>query len=159
MNRRLRNIKLIVFDFDGVMTDNTVYLNQNGMEMVRLSRADGYGIQILKELGYLLLILSSEQNPVVYERAKKLNIDVIHGSSNKTISLRNFLLKTQISSEEVLYVGNDMNDYEVMKFVGLCASPKDAVSKIRKLSDIRLKSVGGQGVVHELATLLKRQRG
>jgi YrbI family 3-deoxy-D-manno-octulosonate 8-phosphate phosphatase len=151
MNKRIKEIQLIVSDFDGVMTDNNVYLDQNGIEYVSVSRADGYGIQILKELGYAILIISSEQNPVVSERAKKLNIDVIQGSKNKVICLNNFLTMNKITSDKVLYIGNDMNDFDVMKSVGLCASPKDAHIIIRKISDIKLKTSGGHGVIRELA--------
>ena len=155
VKKAIKSIELIVFDFDGVMTDNTVYLDQNGVESVRVSRADGYGIQILKNLGYRILILSSERNPVVTARANKLNIDVIQGCKDKVTSLNEFLRKNRLLLDNTLYVGNDMNDFKVMKSVGLCAAPKDAHIKVRMISDIRLKTSGGYGVARELADLLE----
>ena len=108
--KQLRQIKLAVFDFDGVMTDDTVYIDQFGHEMVRVSRADGLAINILKNRGVSLLILSSEINQVVEKRAEKLNIPVLHGMSDKVAALKQYVIDNGIDLQQTLYVGNDLND-------------------------------------------------
>ena len=110
----LPKFDLLVYDFDGVLTDNTVYVDQNGIETVRVNRADGLAISMLKNEGRTQLILSTETNPVVSKRAEKLGIPVIQGSESKLICLKNYCNAHNINLKNVLYIGNDINDYEVM---------------------------------------------
>jgi 3-deoxy-D-manno-octulosonate 8-phosphate phosphatase (KDO 8-P phosphatase) len=148
------DIKLIVYDFDGVMTDNLVFVDQGGKETVACNRGDGLGINMIKNIPIPQIILSTETNEVVQQRAKKLGIPAIHGSSNKKQSLASYCLEKKISFSEVLYVGNDINDLEVMQQVGLPVCPADAHEKIRELSSHITKARGGKGVVRELAEWL-----
>lgn len=144
------SVSLLVYDFDGVLTDNTVYVDQHGTETVRVHRGDGLAISLLKKAGYKQLILSTETNPVVTKRAEKLGIPVIQGSSNKRDALQSYCKENTIDLKTVLYVGNDINDYDVMQCVTYKICPADAVGSIRDISDIVLKSNGGNGVIREL---------
>lgn len=153
IKNQLKLIELAVFDFDGVMTDDTVYIDQFGHEMVRVSRADGLAINILKKRGLSLLILSTEVNPVVEKRAEKLNIPVLHGVADKAAALKQYVLDNGFDLRETLYVGNDLNDIEVMKIVGVSVSPSNANRAVRKISKIKLKTPGGSGAIRELVDL------
>jgi len=143
-------IKLIVYDFDGVMTDNKVYIDQNGNEMVQVNRADGLGVSEIKKLGIEQIIISTEKNSVVSRRAKKLNIYCLQEIANKKKALENYCNENKIELENVAYVGNDINDKEVMEIAATTFCPADAHESIKAISDYVLKAKGGQGVVRQL---------
>lgn len=147
-------IKLIVYDFDGVMTDNKVYVDQKGVEMVQVSRADGLGVSEIKKLNIKQIIISTEKNPVVSSRAKKLGIPCFHGINNKRKVLVDYCNKNKIDIMSCAYVGNDINDKQVMEVVGFSFSPSDAHQDIINLSDHVFSVKGGQGVIRELLDYL-----
>ncbi len=153
----LPKLDLLVYDFDGVLTDNTVYVDQNGIETVRVNRADGLAISMLKNEGRTQLILSTETNPVVSKRAEKLSIPVIQGSESKLVCLKNYCIAHNINLKNVLYVGNDINDYEVMTEVGYKVCPADAHKSIIDISDMVLSSKGGYGVIREFYDVLNKE--
>ncbi len=109
------SLKSIIFDFDGVLTDNRVFCDSNGNEFVACSRADGLAFDILKKLEFKLIILSTEKNPVVSARAKKLGVQVIQGASNKKDELIKMEREGTISLGLSMFVGNDLNDYRAME--------------------------------------------
>ena len=146
----LNNIEAFVFDFDGVLTNNLVHLSQDGKEWVSCSRADGLAFDVLRKLKIPAYILSTEQNLVVTERAKKLKIQALQGVSDKVKVIKNFSTENRYKLDRVLYVGNDLNDYEAMKLCGYSVCPSDSHNKIKKIADIVLKTQGGKGVVREL---------
>ena len=150
----MNSIKLLVYDFDGVMTDNKVYVDQHGNEMVQVSRADGLGISEIRKLGIQQMILSTEINPVVGARAKKLDLFCLQGVVNKAQALTEYCNVHQISLSDVAYVGNDINDLEVMKLVGTTFCPADAHLSIKEISQFILSSKGGNGVSREILDLL-----
>lgn len=143
-------IEAIVFDFDGVLTDNLVYINQNGDESVCCSRSDGLAIDVLRKLKISCYILSTEKNNVVRMRAKKLQIEAIQGVHDKANEIKKFSDEKNYKLEKVLYVGNDLNDYAAMKLCGYSVCPSDSHIEIKKIADIVLKSSGGKGVVREI---------
>ena len=147
----LNNIKLIVYDFDGVMTDNRVIVREDGIESVIVSRADGMGVGIIMEMGIPQVILSSETNRIVSLRAKKLGISVLQGVDDKKTVLLNYCKDNNYDPARILYVGNDVNDEEVMKAVGYSVATADAHHSIKSLAQMVLDTKGGQGVVRELA--------
>ena len=147
----IRTIKMVVFDFDGVMTDNRVLMDENGKESVFVSRADGMGINMLKSYGIDCVILSTEKNPVVSKRAEKLNISVLQGIDDKCMALKSYVGSREIALRDILYVGNDINDLGIMEIVGATAVPADAYEVVKQKADILLKTKGGYGVVRELA--------
>ena len=149
-----RDIELIVYDFDGVMTDNAVLVREDGRESVRANRSDGLGINIIREKGIQQLILSTERNQVVSARAHKVELPVIQGVQNKQLALEAYCNQHGFDPQRTLYVGNDTNDMEVMKYVGVSAAPVDAHPSILRIATVVLKKRGGDGVIRELADRL-----
>ena len=147
----LSSIRCIVFDFDGVMTDNRVFVHQDGSEAVCCHRSDGLGVKWLKEKGIRLLILSTETNPVVQARANKLAIPCLQGRDNKLAALQRFAEEERLTAEEIAYVGNDVNDETCMRWVGCPIAVADAVPEIQAIAVRRTTRAGGQGVVYEIA--------
>ena len=151
----IKNVQLIVYDFDGVLTDNKILLNEKGMESVKLNRADGLAMGMLKKLGVHQIILTNETNRVVEARAHKLGIPALRGVENKKETLSAYCQENDISVESVVYIGNDLNDLEAMSTVGYPVCPSDASEEIKNISKIILHSVGGAGVVRELIKYIK----
>jgi 3-deoxy-D-manno-octulosonate 8-phosphate phosphatase (KDO 8-P phosphatase) len=150
MNININDIKVFVFDFDGVLTNNMVYLDQNGKESVSCSRGDGLAFDALRKLKKPAYILSTEKNAVVSTRAEKLQIPVLQGTENKVSGIQEIIKKENCKLENILYVGNDLNDYQVMVICGFTACPADSHKKIKQISGIVLKTNGGCGIVREL---------
>ncbi len=149
--------KLVVFDFDGVMTDDCVIVDQNGIESVRCSRADGAGIRMMNEKKIPMVVLSSERNPVVIQRCKKLGLECIHGVLKKGDTLVNYLKENQIDPDDVVYMGNDLNDLPCFPIVGCAVVPADAHARARNEADLVLAHEGGNGAVRELCDILTGQ--
>jgi len=152
-------IKLIAYDFDGVMTDNKIYVDQNGNETVQVNRSDGLGVSEIKKMGINQIIISTETNIVVSARAKKLGIKCLQGIENKKVALIDYCRKNNIELQNVIYIGNDINDKEVMQIVGTTYCPFDAHISIKDISDHTFNSRGGDGVIRELLDLIIKQRG
>ena len=152
-------LDLIVYDFDGVMTDNKVYVDQNGNEMVQVNRADGLGVSEIKKLGIEQIIISTEKNSVVSARASKLSIPCLQGIENKKMALFDYCKENDIDLKNVAYVGNDINDKNVMENTGLTFCPADAHGSIKKISDHVLKTKGGHGVIRELLDFINNKKG
>ena len=150
----LDKIKLIVYDFDGVMTDNKVYIDQNGNEMVQVNRSDGLGIAKIKTLGIKQIIISTEENTVVSARANKLDIPCLQGIANKKYALKDYCQKNDIQILQVAYVGNDINDKNAMEIAGFSFCPADAHEAIKEISDHILKRNGGDGVIREIFDII-----
>ena len=146
-----KTIKLIVFDFDGVLTDNRVLVFQDGREAVFCSRSDGLAFDLFRAANLRTLILSTEVNPVVSARARKLRTAVLQGREDKRSTLIDYCAKHQILLHQVAYVGNDVNDLAAMECVGLPICPSDAHRTIKRISKHVLRSKGGAGVARELA--------
>jgi 3-deoxy-D-manno-octulosonate 8-phosphate phosphatase (KDO 8-P phosphatase) len=146
----INDIEAFVFDFDGVMTNNLVHLDQNGSEWVSCNRADGLAFDALRKLQKPAFILSTEKNAVVTERAKKLKIMALQGIDDKVKGIKELALKEGFNLKNVLYVGNDLNDFNAMKLCGYSACPSDSHQSIKLISSIVLRAKGGSGVVREL---------
>ncbi|MCC7119762.1 MAG: acylneuraminate cytidylyltransferase [Anaerolineales bacterium] len=149
-------IKLIVCDFDGVVTDNSVITDQDGRESVLASRSDSMHIQTLKERGVDLMILSSEPNAVVQARAKKMGVEALHGvgMQAKGSALREILQKKNIQAENVVYVGNDLNDLPCFEIAGWNVAVADAYPEVLRAADYVLSKPGGHGAIRELCELI-----
>jgi len=141
---------VFVFDFDGVLTNNKVYLDENGKELVVCSRADGLAFDVLKKLKIPAYILSTEKNPVVSARAKKLKIQAIQGVANKVLGIQEIAKLESCELEDIFYIGNDLNDYHAIKLCGFTACPLDSHESIKQISDVILQAKGGEGAVREL---------
>jgi YrbI family 3-deoxy-D-manno-octulosonate 8-phosphate phosphatase len=150
----VQNLKLIIFDFDGVFTDNSVLVDQNGVESVRCSRSDGLGLRRLDEVGIKYCIVSTETNPVVTTRAKKLKIPVTQGHDDKLSIVRNLALENNINMNNIAFMGNDINDKECLKEVGLPIVVADAFPEVIETAKYRTKKLGGYGAVREVCDLV-----
>ena len=146
----LDEIDVFIFDFDGVLTNNLVHLDESGKEWVTCSRADGLAFDVLHKLKKPVFILSTERNPVVSARAKKLKVPVIQGITNKVDTLVSLSETKGFDLNRVLYVGNDLNDFPVMQMCGYAICPADAHPRIKELATVVLGCGGGTGVVREL---------
>lgn len=144
------DVSLIVYDFDGVMTDNTVSLSQDGVESISVNRSDGLAIAQIKSLGIPQLIISSDANPVVQKRAQKLGIPAIHNCQDKRKALYDFCEQNKISLSQTAFVGNDINDIPALQAVGYPITPSDAYPQAKSLATLVTKAKGGQGVIREI---------
>jgi len=156
LERLLLSIKLVAFDFDGVFTDNTVYVLQDGTEAVRCFRGDGLGLARLRRAGVSTIIISTETNPVVSERSRKLGIRCIQACDDKRKTLEAVMEEMRISPVQTAFVGNDINDAECLSFVGLPIVVGDAHPDVLSLARYRTHAAGGQGAVREVCDLLAR---
>jgi N-acylneuraminate cytidylyltransferase len=147
-------VELVVFDFDGVMTDNRVWVSEEGKEAVAAFRGDSMGTKRLRQLGVELLVLSTETNPVVSARCHKLDLPFIQGVNDKASVLRDFLQERKIDPQHTLYLGNDINDVPCFSLVGCAAVVADAHPEARQQADLVLSQRGGYGAVRELCDIL-----
>ncbi len=145
------DIRLIVYDFDGVMTDNHVYVDQYGKETAMVHRGDGLAVGLLRKMGVAQLILSTEVNPIVSHRAEKLKLPVIHNVPDKAEALKAYCEKEDLPLSAVMYIGNDVNDLKAMELAGFRGAPADAEPEILAIADWVSEKKGGMGVVRELA--------
>jgi len=143
-------IDACIFDFDGVLTNNSVYIDENGKESVQCSRSDGLAFDVLRKIEKAAYILSTEKNAVVSFRAKKMQVPVIQGVSNKVLALSNLVKDESYEWSKLLYIGNDLNDYQAMQLCGFSVCPSDSHEKIKQIATFILKTKGGQGVAREL---------
>jgi YrbI family 3-deoxy-D-manno-octulosonate 8-phosphate phosphatase len=167
MQRQLRDrlahklpsdVRLVVFDFDGVFTDNRAVVFQDGSEAVLCHRGDGHGLGQLRAAGIPLLVLSTEVNPVVKARCQKLQIECRQGLSDKKAMLASIMDEHGVEPPQVIFVGNDVNDLECMRAVGCGVAPADAHPSVLAEADLVLSRPGGRGAVRELCDLILSQR-
>ena len=150
---------LIVFDFDGVLTDNRVLVFDDGREAVFCSRSDGMAFDMLRLAGIPVVIMSTEVNPVVSARGRKLRVEVLQGVRDKAAALEQFCTERHIVMQKVMYVGNDLNDKDAMERVGHPICPADAHPYIKAISHTVLATAGGYGVAREIVEhLLKIEK-
>ncbi|GIZ12200.1 acylneuraminate cytidylyltransferase [Pseudomonas sp. NCCP-436] len=149
--RRLRESRLLVFDFDGIFTDNLVYVSSSGEESVCCSRADSLGLDYLKRAGLAMLVLSTETNPVVAQRCRKLGLECFPGQGDKLVTLHSILAQRGLQPEQVAYMGNDLNDLACMAHVGLAIAPADAHPAVLRIAHLVTDKAGGRGAIRQVA--------
>ena len=150
----LKNVRAVVFDFDGVFTDNNVYVFEDGREAVRCSREDSMGLGLLKQLGMKLAIISTDKNPLVHRRAEKLNIKCFAPAEDKVRVLKEFMESEGTDLTKTLFLGNDINDLGCLQAAGLGVVVGDAHPAVRKHASFVLSKKGGAGAVRELCDWL-----
>jgi N-acylneuraminate cytidylyltransferase len=154
---RTKKPKILFTDFDGCLTDDRVWLNQEGEEFVAANRKDGLAIKRLNNLGIQVVIASTETNKVVLARGNKMGVEVLQGMVDKAKSIDQYLIQINLTWNDVWYVGNDVNDLGAINKAHLSICPADAVRKVRKTVDIVLRTNGGRGVLSEIATELENK--
>ncbi|HZX40035.1 MAG TPA: acylneuraminate cytidylyltransferase [Streptomyces sp.] len=148
------DVDAVVLDFDGTQTDDRVYIDADGHETVAVHRGDGLGIAHLRKAGLELLILSTEQNPVVAARGRKLQIPVLHGIDRKDLALKQWCEERGIAPDRVLYVGNDVNDLPCFNLVGWPVAVASAHGSVRAAACAVTATRGGEGAIREIASWL-----
>ena len=150
----LSTVRLIAFDFDGVFTDNTVYVSENGVESVRCWRSDGLGLARLRQVDVQAFIISTEANPVVSARAQKLQLPYKQGVEDKAAAILATCSELQIDPRQVMFVGNDINDIPAFQAIGIPVGVADAYSEIHPYILYRTQRPGGFGAVREICDLV-----
>lgn len=156
MNRR---IKALVMDVDGTLTDGGLYIGNDGEIAKRFHVKDGYAIHdLLPKMGIIPIIITGRKSEIVLCRCKELGITrIVQGSKDKVVSLKEVLARECIDLEETAYIGDDINDLECMKLVGLCGCPNDAAREIISISDYVTSCTGGNGAVREFVEWMREQ--
>jgi len=152
------DLRAVIFDFDGVMTDNRVVQDQSGSEAVICSRSDGRGIEMLRDAGIQMAVISKETNPVVAARCRKLGLPYHQGIDDKASALRSVAADARVELAQVAFVGNDIDDLECLRIAGLGVAVADAHPQVRGEAGLVLVSEGGRGAIRELAEYLLAQR-
>lgn len=148
------SVQLIAFDFDGVFTDNSVYVSQDGIETVRCWRSDGLGLSRLRSVGVQAIIISTETNQVVSVRAQKLNLPCKYGVEDKASSILSTCEELQIEPQQTMFVGNDINDIPAFRSIGIPVGVADAYPEIYPYILYRTQKPGGFGAVREICDLV-----
>jgi 3-deoxy-D-manno-octulosonate 8-phosphate phosphatase (KDO 8-P phosphatase) len=152
---RLKKIKMLATDVDGVLTDSGMYYSEHGDEMKKFSTRDGMGMVLLRNAGFNVAIITSEDTKIVERRAAKLKItDLFQGVRDKVAAMDILMKRHSLTWEEVAYIGDDVNDLEVMKRVGFAATPSDGTDEIKKIAHYITKKIGGGGCVREVCDML-----
>lgn len=149
-----KKVRLLVMDFDGVMTDNRVWVNQEGTESVAANRSDGLGLKMLMQGGIKVVVISMEENPVVQRRCEKLGIEHYLGIEDKATLLKRVLAEKSVSPAEAIYMGNDTNDLPCFPLVACGIAVADSHPEVLRQADLVLKNRGGHGAVRELCDLI-----
>ena len=155
---RIRELRFVAFDFDGVFTDNAVWVSETGQELVRCSRLDGIGLEALRRLGIGLAVVSTEENPVVGARCAKLKIRCVQACSDKAAAVRELVTGFGAGLEQAAFVGNDVNDLAALERVGLPVIVAGAHPALAGRGYLRTTRPGGHGAVRELCDLVARVR-
>lgn len=154
----LLTVRLIAFDFDGVFTDNSVYVTQDGIESVRCWRSDGLGLERLRSIGIETLIISTEINPVVMARAQKLKLPCKQGVQDKAAEILATCEDLQIDPQQTMFVGNDINDIPAFQSIGIPVGVADSYPEIYPYILCRTQKPGGLGAVREICDLVFNAR-
>jgi N-acylneuraminate cytidylyltransferase len=154
-----KTVDLLVFDFDGVMTDDLVWVDQDGRESVAANRRDGLGIAMLRKAGIPMVVLSTETNPIVSARCRKLQLTAIQGVGDKPAVLQSLLEERKLDPQHVVYLGNDVNDLPCFPLVGCAVAVADAHPDVIAQADLVLTYNGGHGAVRELCDRIIQAQG
>lgn len=158
--QRLIQIKMVIFDVDGVLTDNTVYIGRDGFELKRFNIADGLGIQMARKHGIRVALLSGRKSAATTARAEELGIeDIYQDSTNKIDSYNTIKDRYKIADEQILYVGNDLIDLPIMKACGLAVAVPDSPKSVLKTAHYVTQTQGGFGAAREILDMILDARG
>lgn len=157
INAKLKKIKLVISDVDGVLTDGGMYYNEEGEYMKKFNTRDSMGMELLLQKGIKTILMTRENSKIVKERVKKIKIvDLYSDVIKKEEMIPEILKKYDVNSDEIAYIGDDVNDVEIMKKVGFSATPFDGNFAVKENADYTCKMEGGKGAFREIADLLIR---
>jgi YrbI family 3-deoxy-D-manno-octulosonate 8-phosphate phosphatase len=152
-------VSLLVMDFDGVLSDNRVWVDENGHEQIAANRSDSLGLAFLRQAGIEALVISMETNPVVTARCRKMKVPALQGIMDKDVVLTRYFVENSINPQEVVYLGNDVNDLPCFSLVGCAVAVADSHPMVLRLADQVLTHHGGHAAVRELCDLLMYRVG
>lgn len=156
----LKNVKTLIFDYDGVMTNGVIVLNSDGEPLRTANVKDGYALQLAKRLGYNIAIISGGISPSMHTRFKALKIeDVFLGVPDKKVVFNQYVQEKNLHPEEVVYMGDDIPDYRVMQSVGVPVCPADAAQEVKKISVYISHYKGGEGCVRDIIEQVLKAQG
>src|SRR5205823_2284846 len=156
---RLRRVRLLAMDVDGVLTDAGMYYTESGDELKKFNTRDGMGIKMLQAAGLVTAFITREKTTIVERRGQKLAVPEVHqGIDDKLAVLTSLAKKYGLSLDKVAYIGDDVNDLEALRAVGFSAAPADAMPSVLKAVHYVCKKKGGEGAVRELADLILAAR-
>ena len=153
--KKCQKIKIVLTDVDGVLTDGGMYYSSEGDVMKKFHVRDGMGVTLLRKNHILTVIITKEKNKIVKRWAAKMKIKRVYdGILNKELIIDSVCKSFKVSADEIAYIGDDVNDLQLMKRVGFSATPKDGIKQAKQIADYICKSKGGEGVVREIADLI-----
>ncbi len=159
-NEIAKNIKMVAFDVDGVMTDGSLTFTEDGKEIKTYNAKDGLGVVMLRKAGIITTIITARDNGTVAHRAKILDIQELYmGQKNKLLALNELTEKYNLKKSEIAYMGDDLPDMCVLKEVGLSSCPKDAVDRVKDICNFICTKNGGKGAVRELCDFILGSKG
>ena len=154
IKKTCKNIELVITDVDGILTDGGMYYSEKGEVLKKFNTRDGMAIKLL-ENGIKTILITGENSRIVKARAKKIKASgVFIGISKKELLLPKICKKYNVSNSEIAYIGDDLNDYKIMKKVGFSATPSDGIAEIKLVSDYVCKIKGGHGAFREFCDLI-----
>ncbi len=157
---KLKHINTFIFDYDGVLTDGTVYPSVDGEMMRTANVKDGYALQLAVKKGYNVAIISGGKSESMTQRLKALNIQDVHlGVKNKMEVFHMYMKEKSLEKVQVLYMGDDIPDYHIMQEVGVATCPEDAVEEIKSISDYISHKEGGKGAVRDIIQQVLKVQG
>lgn len=155
ISSKCKKIKLVITDVDGVLTDGGMYYSPNGDVMKKFFTRDGMGITLLNKNSIPTMIITKEKTRMVKQWAKKMSVKKLYdGILDKELVLEKICKNYNLKLENIVYIGDDVNDIEILKRVGFSACPSDAISEVKKICDYKCKTKGGNGVLREVSDLL-----
>ena len=155
IEKKLKNIKLVLTDVDGVLTDGGMYYSETGELMKKFNTRDGMGMELLRNLNIKTIFVTRENSKIVKTRVKKIgNVDLYSGILDKKKLLPKILLKYNVELNQIGYIGDDVNDIEIMKSIGFSATPSDGNYQVKNISDYICETPGGKGAFREFADLI-----
>ena len=159
-SKKCKQIKLVISDVDGVLTDGGMYYSSKGEMMKKFNAKDGMGVELLKQNNIKTILMTKEKSEIVTKRGKKIKADAtLIGITQKEKKLDEICKKFKINKINIGYIGDDINDQNAMKLVGLSASPSDAEKKIHDISDYICEKKGGDGAFREFVNMIIEKRG
>jgi len=160
LKTKLKKIKLFLTDVDGVLTDGGMYYNNEGMVMKKFYVKDGMGASLLRRAGIEVGLITTDTSPIAQARGERLMFDYIYiGIRDKKKLLDEICLQKSYTYENIAFIGDDVNDLEILKTVGVSAAPGDAIPQIKKIVDYQCKYNGGKGAYREVAELILKTQG
>ena len=155
INSKLKKIRLVLTDVDGVLTDGGMFYTESGEFMKKFNTRDSMGMELLLQHKIKTVFVTRENSKIVKKRVKKIAIvDLYSGIFDKKKILTKILIKYDVKKDEVAYIGDDINDIEIMKLVGFSATPSDSNFEVKKISDYICTTKGGEGAFREIADLI-----